>query len=327
MKNRNSLDRCGKVLFLILFIFFSVGNVVNAADDFPTKPINLIIAVSPGGPVDQMLRILAPGMEKVLKTPVTIQYKVGGGGTIGYTAASREKPDGYTIGAYTASLFTQQYVKTGGLKIDKLDFIANYVNFDNCLAVAGNSPFKNLKEFLDYAKKNPGTVTIANSGTGASMHLPAAALEKEAGVKFIHVPTDGESAAVTSMLGGHVMAASLSIGGVSEYIKAGKIRILNLNSEKRLAAFPDIPTLKEQGIDFIYENPGGIFGPKGIPENRIKILSDAMGASFQTDQFQKFMQTVGFRPVYYNYTQTAAMAKAYDVKIRGLCKLVGLYNE
>ncbi|MEI7671831.1 MAG: tripartite tricarboxylate transporter substrate binding protein, partial [Deltaproteobacteria bacterium] len=248
-------------------------------------------------------------------------------GTIGYTAASREKPDGYTIGAYTASLFTQQYVKTGGLKIDKLDFIANYVNFDNCLAVAGNSPFKNLKEFLDYAKKNPGTVTIANSGTGASMHLPAAALEKEAGVKFIHVPTDGESAAVTSMLGGHVMAASLSIGGVSEYIKAGKIRILNLNSEKRLAAFPDIPTLKEQGIDFIYENPGGIFGPKGIPENRIKILSDAMGASFQTDQFQKFMQTVGFRPVYYNYTQTAAMAKAYDVKIRGLCKLVGLYNE
>ena len=135
-----------------------------------------------------MLRILAPGMEKVLKTPVVIQYKVGGGGTIGYTAVSREKPDGYAIGAYTASLFTQQYVKTGGVKIDKLDFIANYVNFDNCLAVSSNSPFKNLKELLDFAKKNPGAVTIANSGTGASGHLPAAAIERRQGLNLPMFP-------------------------------------------------------------------------------------------------------------------------------------------
>jgi tripartite-type tricarboxylate transporter receptor subunit TctC len=208
-----------------------------------------------------------------------------------------------------------------------LDFIANYVNFDNCLAVAANSPFKNLKELLDFAKKNPGMVTIANSGTGASMHLPAAALEREAGVKFTHVPTDGESSALMAMLGGHVSAASLSIGGIAEYVKAGKVRVLNVNSEKRLAVFPDIPTLKEQGIDFQFENPGGLFGPRGIPENRLRMLSDAIGISYQSDQFQKFMQTVGFRPVFYDYKQTAEMAKAYDVKVRDLCKLVGLYNE
>jgi tripartite-type tricarboxylate transporter receptor subunit TctC len=309
-----------------LFLFFSVANGVKA-DDYPTKPINLFIAMAPGGPVDQMLRILAPGMEKVLKTPIVVQYKLGGGGTIGYLAASKEKPDGYTIGAYAASLFTQQYVKTGGVKIGALDFIANYVNFDNCLAVPGNSPFKNLKDLLDFAKKNPGMVTIANSGTGASMHLPAAALEREAGVKFTHVPTDGESSALMAMLGGHVSAASLSIGGISDYVKSGKVRVLNLNSETRLAAFPDIPTLKDQGINFQYENPGGLFGPKGIPENRLKILSDAVGISFHSDQFQKFIQTVGFRPVFYNYKQTSEMAKAYDVKVRDLCKLVGLYHE
>jgi tripartite-type tricarboxylate transporter receptor subunit TctC len=105
------------------------------------------------------------------------------------------------------------------------------------------------------------------------------------------------------------------------------VRVLNLNSETRLAAFPDIPTLKDQGINFQYENPGGLFGPKGIPENRLKILSDAVGISFHSDQFQKFIQTVGFRPVFYNYKQTSEMAKAYDVKVRDLCKLVGLYHE
>jgi tripartite-type tricarboxylate transporter receptor subunit TctC len=329
MKNVKRLGHNEKVFIVILislFVFFSVGRVVNA-DDYPNKPINLFIAMSPGGPVDQIVRNITPVMEKVLKTSIVVQYKLGGGGTIGYLAASREKPDGYTIGAYAASLFNQQYTKTGGVKIGAIDFIANYVNFDNCLAVPGNSPFKNLKELLDFAKKNPGKVTVANSGTGASMHLPAAALEREAGVKFTHVPTDGESAAVMAMLGGHVSAASLSIGGIAEYIKAGKVKVLNVNSEKRLAAFPDIPTLKEQGIDFQFENPGGLFGPKGIPENRLKILSDAVGVGFQSDQFQKFMQTVGFSTVFYNYKQTSEMAKAYDVKVRDLCKLVGLYQE
>jgi tripartite-type tricarboxylate transporter receptor subunit TctC len=320
----------GKVFIVILsslFIFFSVGSVVIAADDYPNKPINWIVSMAPGGAADQMARNLAPEMEKVLKTPIVIQYKVGGGGTIGYSAISKEKPDGYTMGTYATSFFSQQYVKTGGVKIDTLDFIANFANSDGCIVVTSNSPFKNLKELFDFAKKNPGVVTVANSGTGASGHLPAAAIEKEAKVRFTHVPTDGESAALTAMLGGHVSAASLSIGGITEHVKAGKVRVLAVYSDKRLAAFPDIPTVKEQGLDFQLDNPGGLFTPKGIPENRLKILSDAVGIGFQSDRFQKFMQTVGFTTLYLDYKQAAAMAKAYDVKIRDLCKLVGLYRE
>jgi tripartite-type tricarboxylate transporter receptor subunit TctC len=91
--------------------------------------------------------------------------------------------------------------------------------------------------------------------------------------------------------------------------------------------FPDVPTSKEQGVDFVYQNPVGLFGPKGIPENRLKILSDAIAISFKSDAFQKFMKTVGFRPVNLDYKQTAEMAKVYDAKIRDLCKLVGLYQE
>jgi len=314
------------VILASLFVFFSVGNVVKA-DDYPNKPINWIISMAPGGAADQMARILAPEMEKVLKTSIVIQYKVGGGGTIGYLAVAKEKPDGYTVGTYATSFFSQQYVKTGGAKIGSYDFIANFVNSDGCIAVPSNSPFKNLKDMFDFANKNPGMVTIANSGTGASGHLPAAAIEREAKVRFTHVPTAGESAALTAMLGGHVSAASLSIGGITEHIQAGKVRVLGIYSDKRLPAFPDIPTVKEQGLDFELPNIGGIFAPKGLPENRLKMLSDAVGIGFQSDKFQKFMQTAGFTTLYWDYKQVAEKAKAYDEKIRDLCKLVGLYNE
>ena len=182
-----------KVFILILanlFVFFSLGNVMGA-DDYPNKPINWIISMAPGGAADQMARMLAPEMEKVLKTSIVIQYKVGGGGTIGYSAIAKEKPDGYTMGTYATSYFSQQYVKTGGAMIGSFDFIANFVNSDGCIAVLGNSPFKNLKDLFDYALKNPQVVTIANSGTGASGHLPAAAIERAAKVKFTHVPNRG----------------------------------------------------------------------------------------------------------------------------------------
>jgi tripartite-type tricarboxylate transporter receptor subunit TctC len=318
-----------KVFIVILaniFMFFGIGNMVKA-DDYPNRPINWIVSMAPGGAADQMARILAPEMEKVLKTPIVIQYKVGGGGTIGYLAIAKEKPDGYTMGTYATSFFSQQYVKAGGAKIGTYDFIANFVNSDGCIAVASNSPFKNLKDLFDFAKKNPGVVTVSNSGTGASGHLPAAAIEKVAGVKFTHVPTAGESTALMAALGGHVSATSLSIGGITEHIKAGKVRVLGVYSEKRLPAFPDIPTFKEQGIDFELPNIGGLFAPKGIPENRLKMLSDAVGIGFKSDNFQKFMQTVGFTTLYLDYTQIAGMAKAYDAKIKDLCKLVGLYQE
>ncbi|MFH1672836.1 MAG: tripartite tricarboxylate transporter substrate binding protein [Pseudomonadota bacterium] len=329
MKKAKRVVHYGKVFIMILvslFVFFSVGNVVKA-DDYPNKPINWIISMAPGGAADQMARILAPEMEKILKTSIVIQYKVGGGGTIGYLAVSKEKPDGYTVGTYATSFFTQQYVKTGGAKISTFDFIANFVNADGCIAVPSTSPFKNLKDMFDFAQKNPQVVTIANSGTGASGHLPAAAIERGAKVTFTHVPTGGESAALTAMLGGHVSAMSLSIGGITEHVKAGKVRVLGVYSDKRLAAFPDIPTVKEQGLDFQLDNPGGLFAPKGIPENRLKMLSDAVGIGYQSDKFQKFMQTAGFTTLYLNNKQTAEMAKAYDAKIKDLCKLVGLYQE
>ncbi len=329
MKNVKRLVKCEKIYVVImisLLVSFNVGSVARA-DDYPNRPISLTVPMAPGGGSDTIVRMIAPGMEKILKTPITIQYKTGGGGTIAYSWLSREKPDGYTIGCYAGSFFLQQYSKKDGAKIGSFDFVGTYGLTDSSVAVLSSSPFKTLKDLLDYAKKNPGLVTVSNSGMGADRHLPAAGVEKMAGVKFTHVPMDGESSALMAMLGGHVTAVLISTGIVAEHVKTGKARILSVNSEKRMDMFPDVPTLKEQGLDFEYVSSVGLFGPKGIPENRLKTLSDALVKSAQTDQFKTLMVKMGFRPVAYDYKQVVKLANDEDTQKKNLLKLVGLYVE
>ncbi len=329
MKSVMELAHHRKVLVAMLaglLVLFSVGSVVRA-DDYPNKPITVTVPMAPGGGSDTIVRMITPAMEKLLKTSIVIQYKVGGGGTIAYSWLSREKPDGYSIGCYAGSFFLQQYSKKDGAKIDGFDFIGTYGLTDSSIAVLSSSPFKTLKDLLDYAKKNPGIVTISNSGMGADRHLPAAGIEKLAGVKFTHVPMDGESSALMAMLGGHVTAVSVSTGIVGEHMKTGKARILSVNAEKRMEGYPDVPTLKEQGIDFEYVSSVGLFGPKGIPENRLKMISDALVISAQSDQFKSLMQKMAFRPVHYDYKQVVKLAKEEDLQKKNLLKLVGLYVE
>jgi tripartite-type tricarboxylate transporter receptor subunit TctC len=330
MKKVTRLDHYEKIIILILaslLVFFSVGSVVKA-DDYPAMPINLVIPVAPGGGTDQTVRVLTPVMEKVLKTPIVIQYNTGGGGTSAYLSLSKKKPDGYNIAAFSSSFLLQQYGKIGGARMDAFDFIANYAYVDKCLVVLSSSPYKNLKDLLDYAKKNPGGVTVSNSGSARDAHLHAAAIEKEAGVKFTHVPMSGDSGALMAMLGGHVSVASVGMGQIGDHLQTGKVRILGVSTDKRMSAFPDVPTLKEQGIDFSYGSLQGLLGPKGMPENRLKMLSDAVDIGFQSDQYQNFVKiNPGFRPGFNDYKQLPEIVKAHDATNVRLLKALNLYQE
>jgi len=295
------------------------------ADDYPTKPINLLIPMAAGGATDQIMRAITPTMEKVLKTSIVIQYKTGGGGTIAWSWLSRQEPDGYNIGAFTHSLLLQQYGKVGGVKIDQLDFIANAVFADGCLSVRNDSPFKDFKELLDYAKKNPEVVTVSNSGTGAVWHLLAAGVGHRAGVKFTHVPMTGGGPATLAMMGGHVTMSAGAVGEVVKFAQAGKARVLAVATEARSPNLPDVPTLKELGIDFQWGSAAGFIGPRGVPEKRLQILSDAIEKGYQSSQFQDMMRTLGYRTVLTNYKEIPRFIKTEDEKCRELLKLVGLF--
>jgi tripartite-type tricarboxylate transporter receptor subunit TctC len=153
--------------------------------------------------------------------------------------------------------------------------ILNVVSDPSMFLIRSDAPWKSLKEFLDYAKQNPDMITVGNSGAGGGVHLVALAFEKAAGVKFNHIPFSGGGPSVTAILGGHVNAVSVSPPEGIPQIQAGKLKIIALFAEKRLAMFPDVPTVKEQGINFAMGMWRGLAAPKGTPPDVIKKLHDA----------------------------------------------------
>jgi tripartite-type tricarboxylate transporter receptor subunit TctC len=156
--------------------------------------------------------------------------------------------------------------------------------------VRADSQWKTLSEFLEYAKKNPDMITVGNSGAGGGVHLIALAFEKAAGVKFNHIPFAGGGPSITALLGGHVHAVSCSPPEGIAHVKAGKLRIMALFSEKRFAAFPDVPTVREQGVNFTMGQWRGLAAPKGTPSAVIQTLHDAFKKGMEDPAFVKNAQ-------------------------------------
>jgi len=172
---------------------------------------------------------------------------------------------------------------------DTKDFepVLNVVSDPSMFLIRSDMPWKNLREFVDFAKKNPDMITVGNSGAGGGVHLVALAFEKAAGVKFNHIPFSGGGPSVTAILGAHINAVSVSPPEGIEHVKAGKLKIIALFAEKRLEMFPDVLTVKEQGIDFAMGMWRGLIAPKGTPADAIKKLHDAFKLGMGDPAFQK----------------------------------------
>ncbi len=276
-----------KVLIgLILSLILLVGISIQAAE-FPTKEVQIIIPYAAGGATDLIFRALAATTQKYLGKAVIVVNRPGGGGTIGVTEVQQAKPDGYTLlSAITPLTILPHQVKTTFTYKD-FEPIINVVKDPGMFLVKSDSPWKTLSEFLDYAKKNPGMITVGNSGAGGGVHLIALAFEKAAGVKFNHIPFAGGGPSVTALLGGHINAVSVSPPEGIEHVKAGKLRIIALFAEKRFELFPDVPTVKEQGVDFTMGQWRGLAAPKGTPPDVIKKLHDAFKKGMEDPVFIK----------------------------------------
>jgi tripartite-type tricarboxylate transporter receptor subunit TctC len=252
---------------------------------FPTKEVSIIIPYAPGGATDLVFRALAASTQKHLGKAVVVINKAGGGGTVGVVEAQRAKPDGYTlVTAITPLTILPHQVKTTFTYRD-FEPIINVVQDPVMFQVQAQAPWKTLQEFLDYAKKNPGVITVGNSGAGGGVHLIALAFEKAAGVKFNHIPFAGGGPSVTALLGGHINAVSVSPPEGIPQVKAGKLRIMALFSEKRMSDFPDVATVREQGVDFALGQWRGLAAPKGTPPEAIRILHDAFKKGMEDPAF------------------------------------------
>jgi tripartite-type tricarboxylate transporter receptor subunit TctC len=259
----------------------------NLAQQFPAKEVQIVIPYAAGGATDLVFRALANSSQKYLGKAVVVVNKPGGGGAVGVTDVMRAKPDGYTLlSAITPLTILPHQVKTAFTYLD-FEPIINVVQDPVMFQVRADAPWKTLDEFLDYARKNPGMITVGNSGAGGGVHLIALAFEKAAGVKFNHIPFAGGGPSVTALLGGHVNAVSVSPPEGIPHVKAGKLRIIALFSEKRMPDFPNVPTVREQGVEFAMGQWRGLAAPKGTPPEVVKALHDAFKKGMEDPAFTK----------------------------------------
>jgi len=275
--------RALQVFILGLFLLSSLAE----GAEFPMKEVQIIIPWAAGGATDLIFRALATHTAKYLGKAVVIVNKPGGGGAVGYTEGAQAKPDGYTLTAAVTPLTILPHQVSTAFTYKNFEPILNVVSDPSMFLVRSDAPWKTTREFVDYARGNPEMISVGNSGAGGGVHLVAVAFEKAIGAKFNHIPFSGGGPSVTALLGGHVNAVSVSPPEGIEHVKAGKLRIIALFAEKRLEMFPEVPTVKEQGIDFAMGMWRGLVAPKGTPPEVIKKLHEAFKKGMEDPAFIK----------------------------------------
>jgi tripartite-type tricarboxylate transporter receptor subunit TctC len=315
LKARGGVNMIKRILS-ILFLLSLITVMPVSAAEFPTKEVQIIIPWAAGGATDLIFRALAASTEKYLGKAVIVVNRPGGAGAVGYTEVFQAKPDGYTLVSAITPLTILPHQVSTAFTYKSFDPIINVVRDPGMFLVRSDSPWKSLKEFLDYAKKNPDMITVGNSGAGGGVHLIALAFEKTAGVKFNHIPFAGGGPSVTALLGGHINAVTVSPPEGIEHVKAGKLKIIALFADKRFELFPDVPTVKEQGIDFVMGQWRGLAAPKGTPPDVINKLHDAFKKGMNDPVFIKNAKDM---VVNLSYLDPEAFGKlmAYDDEFYG----------
>jgi tripartite-type tricarboxylate transporter receptor subunit TctC len=212
------------------------------AAPFPERDISVIVPWAAGGGTDALARTLAKNGKKYFGVNVTVVNKVGGAGGIGMGSVATAKPDGYTVGVITDYLSLYRLLGMSELSYRDFELIALLNRSAAAISVQASSPFKSLKDMMEYAKANPGVLTVAHAGPGQAWHLAVASLAMKYGIKFTYVPFDSAAPVRTALLGGHVSVATTGIDEVLQFYKTKQLRLLAVNSLSRQPVFPDVPT-------------------------------------------------------------------------------------
>ena len=276
-----------------------------AATDYPTKQISYLICFDPGGQSDREARRQQPHLERILKQKVLIDYKVGGGGALGWRELTRSKSDGYFIGGFNIPhIILQPLQQEVGYKTEQIVPVAIFQRTPLALIVQAKSQFKTLQEFVEYAKKNPGALTMGGTGPFSNHHMATLRLQKTAGVKLTYVPFTGSASMMTAVLGGHVAGTFANSDDLVKF--KDQIRILGSATDQRFTDFPNVPTFKEMGLDIVLATDRGVAVPPGTPEPVIQKLEDAFLEIARNPEIQAEMKKQGFVPVAMGHKESKA---------------------
>lgn len=296
-------------LLALSLVLGAVATTAQAQQDYPSRPITIVVPYAPGGTTDILGRAFALSMSKQLKQSVIVENKAGAGGTLSILDMRMAKPDGYRLALIPVSVFRQPYVqKVQYDPIGDLTYIASFSAYDFILGVAADSPYKTLQDVVADAKKHPNGLDYGTPGRNTGNHVAGALLAKAAGVKLTHVPFKGDSEAINALLAGHIKTAILT-NGILNFMEAGKVRALAVAADKRPAAFAKVPTFKETGFDVVIPSPLGIAGPKGLPQPIVEKLDAAVKAALEDPAVKKTMATYGVRSDYRDHKAYTEFAR------------------
>ena len=298
-----------------------------AQTKFPSRPIQFICPWGAGGGTDRVARMLAVLLEKDLGQPVTVVNRTGGGGAVGHTAGSTAALDGHTITIVTVEIVMMHWM--GLAKVNYTDFKpVALVNMDAAgVSVKADAPWKTLKELLDYAKANPGKLKASGTGKGGIWDLARAGMLKAAGISvdaIPWVPSEGAAPGLQELVAGGIQVVTCSLVEARSMIEAKKVRALAIMGEKRAELFPEVPTLKELGLNWTMGAWRGVGVPKDTPDDIAKVLEKSLEKAVASAEFKKFMQDSGFGILWKPSAEYGKFMAEGDKEMGVLMKEVGL---
>ena len=298
------------------------GTQIANAQDFPTRPIRIVVAFPPGGPTDFVGRLIAQKMTTLLGQRVYIENRAGANGTVGGANVAQSEPDGYSLFLTTAGAVTVSPHIMPKIPYDALrDFapVAEVVTNSEVLVVSPSLGVKTAKELVALAKKRPGGITFASTGIGSPPHLAQVLFADAAGVKFLHVPYRGAAPALTDLLGGQVQVFAADVPAVISQIQAGNVVPIAIAGDKRNAILPDVPTLAEQGYpNTDASNWYALLAPAKTPPAVIAKLNKAVNESLDDPEVRQKLVKSGATPVGGTSEQLGTFMKAEYEKWGGV---------
>jgi len=278
----------------------AVATTAPCAQEFPARPVRVIVPFSPGGAVDGPMRVIAQELGKRWGQQVVVENRPGAGATIGSEIVAKAAPDGYTLllASQTNAISATLYTKLPFDPVEDFVPITLIGREPGVLVVNPAFPPKTFQEFVAYVKARPGQVDYASSGNGSGQHLFMALLASQTGMQLTHVPYKGSGQATTDLLGGQIMVSIPGSAGMVGHIRAGKLRPLAVTGSTRSPQLPDVPTVMESGV------PGyeayvwmGLLAPKGTPAAIVEKIQRDVAAALQTNEVRGYMATAGIEIV------------------------------
>ena len=246
------------------------------AQNFPLRPVTLIVPWPAGGSTDVGMRALASAAEKHLGQSIVVENRPGGSGTLGPgQMAATARPDGYTIAQIPITVFRFPFMtKTTFDPSTDFTYIIGVSGYTFGVVVRDDAPWKSFQDLTADAKSNPGKINYGTPGAGTSLHITMEQIARQQGIKWTHVPFKGNADSMNALLGGHIHVVADS-SGWAQLVNAGRFRLLVTWGVARTKNWPDVPTLREIGIDMVSNSPFGIAGPKGMDPKIVRVLHDA----------------------------------------------------